>query len=573
MRTTRRQPDSRRIAGALIPVLCLLGWPLARGAEPPEPFAIGSCHVNNRTVADLERWLPQMAAAGIRFHRTCQTNWNAVEPTEGHWTFTELDREMAYLTRHGIRCGGLLIGSVPWDRSPAAAGLPVANLPAWSNYVSTVVTHLRGKVTYWEVWNEPPNFIAPGQTAADYAKIVISAYDAAKAADPDCLIGLAAKSVHVNFLEQAILAGAKDHFDFITLHPYEMLGTVAEGNGTEPLFMNIVPTVRRMLAARNPAKAGVPILFTELGADTRKGADYPAQALVKAYTMGIAQGVTSIQWFEGRDGDSGPMGLLDRNGEPRPAYTAMEQMIRHLGQRPRYLGWVPFDRGNHGFVFQGAATTVLAVWASREPAAAIDFGQAVRIVEPLTGRQTTASGITPVRAPVLVLDVPAGMVQRAAANRARPLPWGGDFSKAKSVTLRLDGAPEENGLHTLSGDAIGAAVLAYGGSGRAGNVPGGNAFVIDPGFLCHTPVPIEIKVEVRRNPANDNAGFKLVYESTDGFKNLGWYTIPDNLQWHTVTWRLTDAQFVGMWGYHFLLESDGNQYNRYFIRSVTVTKL
>ena len=47
------------------------------------------------------------------------------------------------------------------------------------------------------------------QTAADYAKIVIAAYDAAKAADPDCKVGIAAKSVAINYLDQAIKAGAE----------------------------------------------------------------------------------------------------------------------------------------------------------------------------------------------------------------------------------------------------------------------------------------------------------------------------------------------------------------------------
>jgi len=132
---------------------------------------------------------------------------------------------------------------------------------------------------------------------------------------------------------------------------------------------------------------------------------------------------------------------------------------------------------------------------------------------------------------------------------------------------------DERGLHTLSSEAIAADVIAYGGPARAGSVPGGNAFVVDPNFLSYGNEPIEITVVVRRNPANDNAGFKLVYESTDGFKNLGWYTVPDNKQWHTKTWKITDAEFVSMWGYNFALESDGNVYNKYYIKSVTLKKL
>ena len=108
-----------------------------------------------------------------------------------------------------------------------------------------------------------------------------------------------------------IQAGAKDHFDYIVLHPYEVLNGMANNSGSDVVYFNIVPTVRKMLAAQNPSKANVPIIFTELGSDASKGADHQAQALVKAYTMGIAQGVSCIQWFEGRDGDSGPMGLID----------------------------------------------------------------------------------------------------------------------------------------------------------------------------------------------------------------------------------------------------------------------
>jgi polysaccharide biosynthesis protein PslG len=132
----------------------------------------------------------------------------------------------------------------------------------------------------------------------------------------------------------------------------------------------------------------------------------------------------------------------------------------------------------------------------------------------------------------------------------------------------------EQGLHTASGDAVSEAVLAYGGSARAGNVPGGNMFIIDPEFLSYTSTPIEITAVVRRNEANDNAGFKLVYESQHGFKTAGgWYTVPDNKEWHTVKWRINDAQFVNYWGYNFTLESDGPKFNKYFIQSVTVTKL
>ncbi len=538
------------------------------------PFGIGSCHINNRSAQDAARWIPQMETIGLHYYRACATGWAQVEPEQGKFDWRALDEQMDYLAQHGFIFGGLLNGGVKWNTLDKPGTLPVNNLPAWSNYVSQIVQHTKGRIQRWEVWNEPPNGTGPDQTAADYAKLVVSAYDAAKAADPSCLIGLATKSVHINYLEQAIKAGAKDHFDYITLHPYEVLNGIADNAGTEAVFMNIVPTVRKMLVAQNPAKADVPIIFTELGCDVKRGADTQAHALVKAYTMGIAQGVTCLQWFEGMDGDSGPLGLLDRKGIPRPSYAAMARMIEHLGQHPKYLGWTLLNEKHYAFAFEGAKRTVIITWAHGKTADEIRFKQPVQLVNPLNGDSTRADTYAMTVAPIFVLSVPDDLLTKAKSNKAKSLPWDGDYAKAKAVSITMGETQIERGLHTLSGESIAGAVVAYGGSARAGNVPGGNIFIVDPAFLSYTDTPIEITAVVRRNEANDNAGFKLVYESTTGLKTAksGWFTVPDNKQWHTVRWQIDDAQFVNYWGYNFALESDGNTFNKYYLQSVAVTK-
>ena len=588
---------------AILPILLhgtLFGFFLQRPAlaetrEPmtPSPFGIGACSRTNTDVEIYKKWIPQMAEIGIKTIRTVNTKWGTVEPEEGKWVWNGLTAQMDYLDSQHFDYGGLLLGNPAWNTKDPRGALPVNNLPAWSKYVSEVVKHCKGRIKYWEVWNEPPNFTAKNQTAEDYAKIVVAAYDAAKAADPDCLIGLAAKSVHVNFLEQAIEYGAKDHFDYITLHPYETLGGILRDKGTEALYMAIVPTVRQMLARVNPAKVDVPIIFTELGVNSGPpgknhgmGPEMAAHGLVKAYTMGIAQGVTCINWFQGMDGDSGAMGLLDAAGKPRLNYTAMAEMIRHLGDRPTSLGWVRLNNKHYGFIFQGTKGPVLVTWAYKGIPDQIDFGPTAKIIDPLTGATTEGGNVELTRAPILVVYPPDDLVAQARANQNKPFPWGGDYSKAESVSITFGEQTVAKGLQTQSGDAVAADVLAYGGSARAGDVPGGNLFMIDPSFLSRESGPIRITAVVRRNEANDNAGFKLIYESSvqrgpqgdmplrDGYKPApGWFTVPDNKQWHTATWDLDDAQFVGKYGYHFSLSSEGNKLNKYFIQSVTVTKL
>jgi hypothetical protein len=356
------------------------------------------------------------------------------------------------------------------------------------------------------------------------------------------------------------------------MHPYEILGLV-EADGCEAMFMSVVPTLRKMLAVQDPGRAQVPIWFTEVGYDARDGEVHQASALVKAFALGLAQGVTRIDWFEGIDGDSGPMGLLRADGTPRLAYAAMANLTRCLGPNPRYEGWLLLGGAHYGVVFQGAQAPVMALWGRPGTTQRLDLGGPVRILDPLSGGTIEGSACTLTGVPVLVLEVPAALLGQARANRALPFPWRGDanYTAATSVWLATGQPNLERGLHHLSADASSAAVEVHGVPARDCSKGAGQAFAVDPGFLSYTTVPITITVVVRRNAANGNAGFNLWYESTTGLRSTGsWYTIPGNDQWYTQTWKLTDAQFVGKWGYHFNLNGDSPR--PYYLRSVTVTK-
>ncbi len=536
------------------------------GNYDPSPFGF-SC--DNQTTYTLASYCPQMARAGIRWIRGFPT-FNVIEPAQGKFDWSTVDAMIATAAKNNMTISGLFFYNAPWINSKGDS-LPIDNLPAWSDYVSKVTEHCKGSVRYWEVWNETPNFIGKG-TAADYARTVVAAYDAAKAADAACQVGLSIQSQNVNWIEQTIGAGAKDHFDFIAVHPYETLGLV-ESDGCEAEFMSVVPTIRKMLAKRNPSRANVPIWFTEIGRDAAKDETSQATALVKAFTMGIAQGVTRINWFEGKDGDSGPMGLLRGDGTERPAYRAMSNLTRHLGPNPRYIGWVLLNGRDYGFVFEGASARVMATWARPGGTDVVNFGARVRIVDPISGGEIVAETGSLTKAPVLVVGVPPALVTRAGANKSLPFPWGGDYTGAKSVSVAMGSPNAEKGLHQIGADGTSTAVKVHGVVARDCSKGASQTFTVDPNFLSYTIETITITAVLRRVAANDNAGFNLKYESTTGWKGAeSWYTIPEDERWHTKTWTITDPQFVGKWGFNFSFDSDGNQFSKYHVRSVMVSK-
>jgi hypothetical protein len=288
--------------------------------------------------------------------------------------------------------------------------------------------------------------------------------------------------------------------------------------------------------------------------------------------MGIAQQVAVIQWFEAQESWY-KMGLLDGHGEPMPAYSALKNLATQLGEAPVCKGWVLLNDRDDGFVFQGATNTVLVAWAPPGIVDQVAFGQTVGWMEPISGHMRSAETCVLSNAPAFIIGVPASLVSRAESNRNRPFPWGGDYSQATEVSVALGSTNIERGLHMLNADAASTAATVNGGPARDCSKGSGMTFTVDPNFLSYTLQPIRITAVVRRVSADNNPGFNLKYEAASGRKGIGWNSVPAGEQWHTLTWTISDAEFVGTWGYHFSFDSDSTKYSRYYLQQVSVTKL
>lgn len=535
-----------------------------RAAEPLSPFGVGS---SAEASGRYPEWMPKMADAGINWVRTFP-DWNQLEPAPGKWNWSGMDALLDTAARARLNISALFLYNARWLNGDDHT-FPTNN-EAWSTYVSNVVRHAAGRVRYWEVWNEPQNF-ASHSTPADYARIVTHAYNAAKAVDPQARIGLTVASVDILYLERALSAGAANHFDFICVHPYEVLGTIHAGQ--EALFMNIVPLLRKMLLAQNPEQVSVPIWFTEIGEElsARVTPEIQGQDLVKAYVMSIAQGVSVVQWFEAQEGGY-KMGLLDSHGALTPSYTALKNLATKLGPNPTYLGWTLLNGRAYGFVFRGAGNTVLATWAPPHSSESLNLGAQVQVINPVDGSELHGPNIPLSNAPLLVLGVPPKLIADASQNRNHPFPWKGDYSAASEVSITFGSDDLEKGLHTTAPDPSLVATVD-GAVARDCSKGASVAFTVDPNFLSYTQEPIKITAVVRSVSATNNPGFNLKYEAKTGRKGRGWNSVPADGKWHTLSWTLDDDEFVGNWGYHFSFDSDSTRYSGYYLREVTVTKL
>lgn len=511
-------------------------------------------------------WLPAMAEAGVGSVRSLYAP-----------SASEQDR-LAPMTGAGMSGVGIL----KWSTG-ATSTFPVDDLTGWRNYVTSQVTKYKGRITQWEVWNEPPNFTVD-KSPSSYAAVVAAAYDAAKAVDPGVQIGLAAKSNHVNWLAESIAAGAKDKFDFVTLHPYEVAAKLPLG--WEGQFMGIVPGVRQMLRAMNPAKADVPVMFTEVGipasppASGGVGPAIQADVLTKIYTMALAQGVTRTFWFDPRDSEGLSLGLTTSDGARRPAWYALRSLTTYLGATPVYAGWIQPDNAFYGFVFTSEKGVVLVAWSRASQSSMRLLSSDITAVDPRTGAATVTRTPHITDAPI-ILAAPAGSAQagewlaEADANRDKAFSWNGDHSAATSVRLVAGETPA--GVFMVNPPAVtvvnGIAEFNFAGRGSA-------RFAVDPTFVSFATTPVRITAVVR-GQGTGSPGFNLKYESDvpiasadeNGLVSLssGWFQVKGT-EFYEKTWVVPNARFVAKYGYNFAFVTDSAANSHYSIARITVSK-
>jgi polysaccharide biosynthesis protein PslG len=536
---------------------------------------------------EYPKFNPMLRGAGVTWVRQFP-EWQTIEPKRGQWNWEASDRIVANARTNGLRVFPTWCYFAPWASADGGTRKgPIKDMEFWREYVGATVGRYRKDIQYWEVWNEfNGSFYEGPNKAKEYADLVVAAYDTAKKIDPNVKIAMSVANFDVAFLDAAIKAGAAGHFDLVCVHPYENLGSLAEGG--EAGYLSLAQNLRDMLKA-NGQPVDTPLWITEVGYPAPikaepKGDALEAEILAKGFVLSLAQGFQRVFWFEARGpsyGSGTDLGIIRPDWTPRPAYHALKTMTALMGAQPKYAGWLDLGQGGYGFVFQGQAGNVLAAWAPPGKEHQATFAADVRVTD-LAGKESTLASGRPLvltRTPVFVTNLPVDLVKQAAANRSKPYPWGGDYARAKVVTCRLGAVNRDDGLKQVNPNTT---VVVNGLAETCRRTDFANPalkseghyvyFRVDPLFVPFGTKDLAITIVARRVARGKNAGMNLMYESTKGYKGANqWFTIPEGDAWHEYTWKVSDASFVGQWGYNFRFDAISSP-NEFLIKEVRVTK-
>ncbi|MGQ9586323.1 MAG: cellulase family glycosylhydrolase [Anaerolineae bacterium] len=199
------------------------------------------------------------------------------EPHRSAWD--KYDQIVALAEKYGMELIVRLSNPPPWSRAQGdAAGTyaPPDDYGDFGDFVAAVVGRYRGRIRYYQIWNEPNIYPEWGEQPVnprEYTELLKVGYARAKAADPDVVIisGALASTIEVDyrnlndfvFLQQMYDAGAGPYFDVLAMQGYGLWSGPTDRR-MQPRVVNFSrPLYIRDLMVRN-GDARKPIWISEM---------------------------------------------------------------------------------------------------------------------------------------------------------------------------------------------------------------------------------------------------------------------------------------------------------------------
>ncbi len=346
------------------------------------PYGINTFLEQEVEEAKIERSLQLISQAGFRWIRQ-QFPWEDIEiyGKGDYWdhqwnrsAWDKYDRLVALAEAYDLEIIARLDNPPAWSRA-------VGNAEGWSlgppddfedygDFVYAVVSRYRGRIRYYQIWNEPNIYPEWGNQPVDpeaYVRLLQIAYRRAKEADPDCVIiaaGLAQTTEpgprnldDLVYLERMYQAGVQGSFD--------IMGAMVYGLWTGPLDRRAsqdrtnfarAQLVREIMVRHGDADK--PLWATEVGWNAlpadfegaaiygRVGLEQQARYAVQAYQRASREwpwmGVMNY-WFFRRPSDAEInqswyyFRMVEPDFELLPVYAAMRELT---SQAPMvYMGY------------------------------------------------------------------------------------------------------------------------------------------------------------------------------------------------------------------------------------------
>jgi len=307
-----------------------------------------------KTEQDVEKAIKKVKGLGVSFVRA-DFPWNNIEETKGIFDFKRYDYIVEACTKHNIQIVGVLGYSAPW--TGAEWNNPPPNQDDFINYVEVVSERYKGKIKYWEIWNEPDSstYWTLKDNLKTYTELLKKSYRKLKEVDSSFIVVLGGMTDEGYYaLKNIIHHGGAEYFDIFNFHPF------VDPLGEDPMKMlgyRLKPVLRELKKNSLNKK----IWITEIGCpgvikptkenawfcgtstDEKQQADFLKD--VYEYLLGHEE-VEKIFWAFLQDTQQfhtgvDNFGLLRHDYSSKPAYETYKSIIKDWKRNNRNNGTGP----------------------------------------------------------------------------------------------------------------------------------------------------------------------------------------------------------------------------------------
>lgn len=226
--------------------------------------------------------------------------WKDLEPSKATWNFTKLDALVSLAAQHNVEIILPLALTPQWASArpnepsaytPGAAAEPTS-IQDWIDYVQAVTTRYKGKIAYYEMWNEANSTTTWTGTPAELVLLQQAAYSVIKRNDPNAqLISVNLESTSgLPYMENLLRLGYADSADIIGFHLYVSPGVPED----------IAPLAAKILSLLNQHEVRKPLWDTETGwlpGCNFASEDQQAATAVRALLVANTSGAARFLWY------------------------------------------------------------------------------------------------------------------------------------------------------------------------------------------------------------------------------------------------------------------------------------
>lgn len=283
--------------------------------------------------------------------------WRDMERKPGRWDFCIQDKLLDTYAKHGIEVMPILSNPPAWSRAGGPNSTP--DLTAWRDYTGRMFDRFKGRIRFWEIWNEPDLTSFADFGAADYVRLQQIARGEQRRRAPESRLlsgGFASASPIKNRFQEYVLANAKEYFDVHAFH----------GHGSYRNYL--VEIEERLLPMRERFGVSAPWYANETAVSALGiGEMRQAETLFKKFLFSWSEGAIGYNWYNLRNNgfdSANPehnYGLVTCDFYPKAAYVAYNTLAT-LYRGRRFVSRLGASGPQRLLEFEGGGDRLVSAW-------------------------------------------------------------------------------------------------------------------------------------------------------------------------------------------------------------------